>query len=321
MNNHPMRAFFTILFGGLITLLACVGMFSVGSFIWHAANHGATSSVSGALDASIDDGLTAFASAPEAHRYSAAQEEDLINAATLSLPHGHVESITAKAYIIKDLTTGQIVAQDHAYQLLPIASLSKLVAAVVARRSIPETARIPITKSVMRTYGNTADFTAGETFTAGDLLYPMLMVSSNDAAEAYAEYYGRAKFIQSMNDFVQSIGAYRTYFADPSGLDPKNASTASDMAVILEWIQKNDPTILDITLTKAKTLRSHTWVNPTHFLSWSYYAGGKNGYLPEANRTTASLFKWGAGDTYAIVVLGSDSRDADVIALLSKIKK
>jgi D-alanyl-D-alanine carboxypeptidase len=57
-------------------------------------------------------------------------------------------------------------------------------------------------------------------------------------------------------------------------------------------------------------------------LSWSYYIGGKNGYLPEADRTTASLFTLGPNkDIYAAVVLGSDNRDADVIKLLEKVPK
>jgi hypothetical protein len=63
------------------------------------------------------------------------------------------------------------------------------------------------------------------------------------------------------------------------------------------------------------------WVNPTHFLNWSYYAGGKNGYTPEADRTTAALFELGrAADLYAVVILGSDARDSDVIKLLAKVK-
>lgn len=205
-----------------------------------------------------------------------------------------VKQVNAKAYFVKDLTTGTVVAQYNAEQLLPIASLTKLVTAVIARRLIPDTRRITITKAVMATYGNTADFRAGETFSVGDLMYPMLMVSSNDAAEAFAQSYGRTKFIQAMNDFTQSIGAYRTYFSDPSGLDSRNVSSAEDQAIIIDWIRNNDSAILGITELKAYTIRSHTWVNPTHFLSWSYYIGGKNGYLPEADRTNVSLFKWGS---------------------------
>jgi D-alanyl-D-alanine carboxypeptidase len=49
------------------------------------------------------------------------------------------------------------------------------------------------------------------------------MVSSNDSAEALAQSYGRKEFIKEMNNFVNKIGAYKTYFVDPSGLSPKNA--------------------------------------------------------------------------------------------------
>jgi D-alanyl-D-alanine carboxypeptidase len=262
-------------------------------------------------------------------RYTAAEEDsstgddgeaDLINSAALTLPSSIKDkNITATGYIVKDLSTGSTALQYNADRLAPIASLTKLVTAEVARKLIPDIARIPITQQVMATYGNTADFRAGEVFTSSDLLYPMLMVSSNDAAEAYAQYYGRAAFIQAMNDFVQKIGAYRTYFADPSGLDPKNVSTPNDVSLILDWIRKNDPDVINMLTVRSKTIRSHTWVNTTHFLSWSYFIGGKNGYLPEANRTAALLFALGPNkDIYSFIVLGSSDRDSDVIKLLKK---
>jgi len=71
-----------------------------------------------------------------------------------------------------------------------------------------------------------------------------------------------------------------------------------------------------------KIVRSHAWRNPTHFLSWSNYLGGKNGYTPEADRTGVALFSMGASkNVYAVVVLGSESRDADVVKLLAKVKE
>ena len=319
-----MKPFFSIVFGGLAVLMVIMGVFSFGVSIWHniIPSGVATASVYSAVSSLMPSSAS---SVPETRytgveRYTGAEEEDMINSAAEALPSNQVNRVTAKAYLVKDITNSQVIVENNSNQLLPIASLTKLVTAVVARKLILPTARIPITKQVMMTYGNTASFRAGETFTASDLMYPMLMVSSNDAAEAYAQYYGRAKFIQAMNDFTQSIGAYRTYFADPSGLDPQNVSTANDLALILDWIRKNDPSIITITQQKAKTIRSHTWVNPTHFLSWSYYVGGKNGYLPEADRTNASLFKLGPqGDIYAVVVLGSSSRDTDTLQLLKKV--
>jgi D-alanyl-D-alanine carboxypeptidase len=302
-----MRNFFYVVFGGLGLMALVFGLSYAGTVAMNKAP---------STDGTVISGFH------RTIRYTADQEENLIDEAAEALPPGVAKGVTASEYIVKDLTTGKIVLQQDSNRLLPIASLTKLVTAVIARRLIPDTARITITKSIMATYGNTADFTAGETFTAADLLYPLLMVSSNDAAEAYAQYYGRTKFIQAMNDFTQSIGAYRTSFADPSGLDPENVSTANDMALILDWIRKNDPAIISVTALKEKTERSHTWMNPTNFLSWSYYIGGKNGYLPEAKDTGALLFTLGPDkDIYAVVVLGSDNRDADVIKLLQKVPK
>jgi len=308
-----MRGFFYIVFGGLFILIVSVGSFSLGVSIWQNIRHPDIVTVNNVDNTNQVDPY-------QDPRYSADQEENLIDSAANALPNGVVKQVTANAYSVKDLTTGQVIVEKNPIQLLPIASLTKLVTAVIARRLIPDNVHINITKQVMQTYGNTADFRAGETFSAGDLLYPLLLVSSNDAAEAYAEYYGRARFIQAMNDFAQSIGAYRTSFSDPSGLDPKNVSTVNDLEIIMDWIRKNDPSIIAVTELKTKTVRNHTWVNPTHFLSWSYYIGGKNGYLPEANRTTASLFQLGPNkDVYAIALLGSGNRDNDMINLLKKI--
>jgi len=254
-------------------------------------------------------------------RYTASEEEDLINAAALSLPSSGDKKITASAYVVRGLQKGGTAIEHNSDKILPIASITKLVTAIVARRLIDPSSRVTISREIMSTYGNTAQFRIGEKYLAGNLYYPLLMVSSNDAAEAFARYYGRAKFIQEMNDFTQSIGAYRTYFADPSGLSPLNVSSANDLVTLLRWLEKNDPEILNITKLKTKTVGAHTWVNPTHFLNWSNYIGGKNGYTPEADRTGAAIFAMDHGkDKYAVVILGSESRDSDVVNLLGKIK-
>jgi D-alanyl-D-alanine carboxypeptidase len=301
-----MRAFLTIVFGGLALVALGLSLALGAGALWRSLPAFTAPHLTIALDQKI--------------LYTADEEEDLVNSAVSSLkdPHG---AITAPSYIVRDLTTGETYASADAERLRPIASLTKLVTAEVARRTIPESRLIPITPAVVNTFGNTADLKAGEKFTAGELMYPLLMVSSNDAAEALARSLGRAKFLREMNNFAQEIGAYRTYFDDPSGLSPQNVSTATDVAIILDWIRAHDPELLGITLLRSKTIGSHTWVNPTHFLSWSYYLGGKNGFTDEAKRTGASLFALGyKKDTYAIVVLGSDNRDEDVIRLINKVK-
>lgn len=326
-----MKQFIGVLFGGLIAVGAGVGL-AYGSVVaWrfakpHLAQIGIVSASSATVSDTdavrgLDDG-TSISGSKRTIRYTASEEEDLFNAAAQSLAAGVDGKVTATSYLVKNLTTGISTTERDADKLLPIASLTKLATAVVARRLIDPDERIIVGPKIMATYGNTAGFRAGETFKASDLMYPLLMVSSNDSAEAFALAYDRPKFIKAMNEWAQSIGAYRTYFADASGLSANNVSTANDLAIMLDWIRENDPAILDITLVKSKTLRSHTWVNPTHFLSWSYYLGGKNGYTTEANRTSASLFALGKNkNVYAIVVLGSGNRDADMIKLLEKVRE
>lgn len=322
-----MKQFFGVLFWGLLAV-GCGLIVAYGSVLaWGyvrplvMSKDGVDiSSASEIVGTKKSDGTT-ISGLKRTVRYTATEEEDLINAALDSLPQSPDGRMTAGAYVVRNLTRGDTPIEYNPDKLMPIASITKLVTAVVARKYMNPEDRVTITKEVMSTYGNTALFQIGETFKVDDLMYPLLMVSSNDAAEAISESYSNKKFIEEMNNFVQSIGAYRTYFADSSGLSPKNVSTANDLAIILEWIEKNDPKIIDITATKIKTVRSHTWTNPTHFLSWSYYVGGKNGYTPEANRTSASLFKVGPNDNvYAIIILDSDSRDADTVRLLSKVK-
>ncbi len=323
-----MRQFFNIVFGGLLAIGVGIGIAYGGAFGWRALKPQIAkisgisfSNVAAVLVTPTIDG-TSISGTKRTIRYTASEEEDLINAATQALPVSYDKGISAKAYILKNLTRGDTTISHNSDQLLPIASLTKLVTAVVARRLIDPDERITIGRNVMATYGNTAGFKVGETFKASDLLYPLLIVSSNDSAEAFALAYGRPKFLKAMNDFAQSIGAYRTYFDDASGLSALNVSTANDLAIIIEWIRKNDPTIIEMTDLKSKTIRSHTWINPTHFLSWSYYIGGKNGYTIEANRTGVSLFALGKNkNVYAIIVLGSGNRDADVLKLLEKVRE
>jgi|GEM_PF-1398308 D-alanyl-D-alanine carboxypeptidase len=241
--------------------------------------------------------------------------------------------ITAAEYLVETLGTvssssktfvsgNSILNQKSADRSLPIASLTKLVTAVVSQNLLDPNTVINIGPKVLSTYyGNTAKLSNGEQLTAGELLYPLLMTSSNDAAEALALAYGKNAFVKAMNDWAYSVGAYHTYFADPTGLTPENISSAGDLFIMLNWIYKNRPDILAITLTKVKTVGLHDWVNPAHFLNLSSYVGGKDGYIPEAGLTSAALFDItvdGRRELVAVLVLDSSNRDSDVLGLLER---
>ena len=291
-----------------------IGITYGGIYIWSSIRSGnLTAMISSSVDGTSVSGFTRQV------RYSASQEENLIDNANWNASRNS-STISAKSYIVVNEKDMLVVASRTPDRLLPIASLTKLVTAAVAHKYLADDAIVTISGDIISTYGNTAEFKIGENFFAKDLLYPLLMVSSNDAAEALARTYGRKKFIEKMNEFAQSIGAYRTHFVDPSGLSPDNVSTARDFAIILTWLNNYDHEIVSITDLKSKTARVHTWTNPAHFLNWSNYIGGKNGYTEEANQTAAALFSMNDNrDIYTVVVLGSSARDNDMIKLLAKI--
>lgn len=256
--------------------------------------------------------------------YSTDDSREIIEQAQNSLVSGAKKKVTSSSYVVANLGTNMNILEKEIDTLKPIASVTKLITAVMARKLIDQDEYITITKEMTNTYGNQGKLRVGEKLRASELLYPLLIVSSNDAAEALAMAYagGRKEFIEEMNDWVNSIGAYRTYFKDPSGLSSQNVSTAKDLLTITKWILSHDPGIFDLTLIKSKTIRTHTWTNATHFLNLSSYFGGKNGYTPEANLTSVSLFKIGRYDRkYAVVLLDSRSRDNDTLDLLHEVVK
>lgn len=267
-----------------------------------------------------EDGDSTFISRfSRAAVYSSDSGVQVIESAKKSLPKTSKNIVTAKAYAVIDINRDVVVLEKSADKILPIASITKLVTAVIAKRNIKDNENITITGKSIDTYGNEAKLREGEKLKLREILYPLLMVSSNDSAEAIARHYGRDKFIMKMNDFVNEIGAYRTHFTDPSGLSVGNVSTANDLGIIIKWILKNEPDIFNITLEKTKTIRVHTWTNPTHFLNLDSYAGGKNGYTHEANRTTVALFKLGKQKRpFAVIFLGSSARDSDMLDLLEE---
>lgn len=259
-------------------------------------------------------------------------EEDpfsVIEQAKKSLPTQGKLTVGARAYIVIDLETGRVLAERDADRALPIASITKLITAATAlemqkslQTSLLENNEpiIQITSQTLAIEGSTGNFRKGQQFRLDEIFYPLLMVSSNDAAEAVAGAFGnRKKFLNNMNAWASAVGAYNTYFKDPSGLSPQNIASARDVGLIVRWIALNNPEIFDITKTKSKSIRINTWVNPTHLLNLSTYQGGKNGYTERAGRTGVAIFETrGAGSSrrLAIVALNSDNRDADIINLL-----
>jgi D-alanyl-D-alanine carboxypeptidase (penicillin-binding protein 5/6) len=203
-------------------------------------------------------------------------------------------ALTARAYFVKDLDDHKVLFSKNEDLALPIASVTKLVTAFVALEKMNLTDKIKITNEAILTYGTSGSLRSGETLTLSQILHPLLMESSNDAAEAIARAYGRDAFIEEMNHKVVELGAKHTSFTDPSGLTPLNVSTASDLALIADRIYDSNKKIYDITHTKTYRSAGHVWNSPNVLLTLKSFIGGKNGFTDEAHLTTVSLFQWGS---------------------------
>lgn len=254
-------------------------------------------------------------------KLDAALAESLENSAE---PNGNIP-ISAEAYLALDLKSGNIVAAKNLERQFPIASLTKLVSALIAIKNIDENQPIIVSQDALLAYGRNGNLKEGEEIALKEILYPLLLESSNDAAEAIAEHIGRNNFINLMNREMAEIGASQTSFADPSGLSGLNISSAKDLAIISKYIYDNYSGILEITAQKTYRTDGHVWNNTNPLITIDSYIGGKIGYTDEALKTALSLFrfknKFGSTRVILVILLKSAKRESDILSLLNLANK
>ena len=231
--------------------------------------------------------------------------------------------IKAAAAIVIDEKTGETIWDKNSSAVLPLASLSKLVAIKIFFDQHPSlnTAVSYEKQDELYNYqycspAESARVTLndGDTLTIGDLVYSALVGSANNAVESLVRVSGlsRDAFIAEMNSYVASIGATSTDFIEPTGLSPANVSTAKEYAIITREIFKN-PVIQKISVTPKysfttiNTKKTHTLINTNNFIRDGVFAaannlkvtGSKTGYLDQYNLMTRVI---GAGGEEVIAV-------------------
>jgi poly-gamma-glutamate synthesis protein (capsule biosynthesis protein) len=233
--------------------------------------------------------------------------------------------VSAKAFLVGDLDTGEVIVSKNQDKKLPIASVSKLMTAVVATEIAKPEDTTTISKKALDTYGTNGALRLGEKIQISDLLYPLLLESSNDAAEAVALHFDREDFISKMNQKADGLKMSGTSFEDPSGLSPNNQSTVSDIFKLTGYIAKQQPSLIDITTKRSYSNKKHSWSNISQFLGKDGYIGGKSGYTDAARQTVVSLFSLPLGQNtsrpIAITLLGSTDRKRDVESILKYLEK
>jgi D-alanyl-D-alanine carboxypeptidase len=240
----------------------------------------------------------------------------------LTLAKTPLPTLSAETYLVADIETGDVYAEKNAQLTRPIASITKLMTALVANESISLYRELNVAEGGLvnpPAYENTTP----KTFVVGDLLYPLLMQSSNLVAQSIASYYGTGTFISWMNATALAHGMKNTTFADASGASENNISTADDLFRLTSYIAHKKAFIFTITKTGEKTITAtdgtaYAINNLNTPANKSPYIGGKTGYTTAAGETMLSIIEVPDGDSarrVAILVLGSTNRAGDTTAL------
>jgi D-alanyl-D-alanine endopeptidase (penicillin-binding protein 7) len=142
--------------------------------------------------------------------------------------------LSSQAALIMNSKTGEVLYQKNINRVMPIASISKLMAAmVVLDGNLNMNEQITITDNeIDRLKGTSSRLSIGTTLTRKELLHLGLMSSENRAIHALGRTYpgGMSAFVSAMNAKAQSLGMSNTRFYEPTGLDSRNVSTASDLS-------------------------------------------------------------------------------------------
>ena len=224
---------------------------------------------------------------------------------------------------INDEETWNILYQKNIKEKLPIASLTKLMSALVVLENYDLSLPIKISKAAVEQEEDLGQLKVGETLTAEDLLYIMLLESSNDAAYALADAIGEENFVGVMNWEAENLGLKNTHFSNPNGLDdPQNYSSAQDLAILTRNLLEK-PLLWQILGTLQYDLYlpdgtlHHQLKNTNELLNEiPGIIGGKTGWSPEARGCLISVLKDDKGEYSINVILGAEDRFAEMKKLI-----
>ncbi len=236
-----------------------------------------------------------------------------------------VPQVTAKAALVFDIENKKVLYEKNPKQRLPIASLTKIMTAIVALENPRKDNRYLVRKEDL-VGENSMGLTEGEILTLDELLYGLILSSGNDAAEVLAHNYkdGRKGFIKAMNNKSKALGIKDTNFTNPSGLegDGDQYSTPYDLMVMTHYALSNFPLFAKVVATYEQTIegnqnhKAYYLINETNLIS-SYpgVKGVKAGYTPEAGFCLVTYLDY-KGNKIIAVILGSENRRQEMKDLL-----
>ncbi len=219
--------------------------------------------------------------------------------------------VGARAWLLMDETTGQVLASKNPHDHRPMASTTKMMTSLVTLEKARLTDVVTAGKNV-KVDPTIIGLDPGDTLTVEQMLYGLMLVSGNDAAVALAEHVGGSipGFADMMNAKATQLGLKDTHFVNPHGFDdPKHYSSAYDLAVLARTALQN-PVFARIVSTKEYRIDAPIrWVfkNSNQLLNTLPGADGvKTGYTDEAGRCLVSSATRRGHRAIAVVLDGPD---------------
>ena len=228
--------------------------------------------------------------------------------------------VSASQAILMDAESGEILFEKEAYEERPIASITKIMTALIAIESGKWEEETVVSRNAIYTEGSSIYLEQGEKIKIKDLVYGLMLRSGNDAAVAIAEHIGGSEegFVFLMNEKAKWLGMNHTNFMNPHGLDhEEHYSSAYDMAILTRVALKNEMfrEVSGATSYLSEN-RSYSWRNK-HKLVTGYYShanGGKTGFTKRTGSTLVTTAEKN-GHTLIAVTLNAPNDWNDHISL------
>ena len=227
-----------------------------------------------------------------------------------------IGGISSNCGVLMEQTTGRVLFEKCADEKMYIASITKIMTAIVAIETANLDEWVEITYEDVHQVGSSLYMIEGDHMLLRDLIYGLMLRSGNDAAWAIARHVGGDvdSFVAMMNQKATEIGMANSMFQNPSGLDETtyNLSTARDMALVQRYAM-NNPIYREISYESTHRARSEqgkifTWKNKHRLVNgrYEYAISGKTGYTEQAKRTLVTSANNGELEFVAVTIVGGD---------------
>ncbi len=244
-------------------------------------------------------------------------------------------TLSARAVLVKDRNSGVVLYEANSQEAVPVASLTKLMTAIVVHQRASLDDIVEITPQDTKTPEYRIELLPGEKIRVQALLEAMLVSSANDAAEALAQFVGGTTnlFVQEMNDEAKALGMNNTNFTNPVGFDdPNHYASAADLSILVGEFMRY-PDLLEMVRLKSATVASvngqyQHQLGTTNKLMLAHedVVGLKTGYTSEAKGNLILLVNTSddigpSSDGYYSIILGSSNREAESEKVMSWVKE